>query len=97
MTHPDRRKTVAERAGNKGRIASARSVWLVFYCPAFGSPGGVAVFGSKEAAAKAIGCCAIEDKSRRCRMERFVPASMRTRTVKVPAPMKGYASKGKTK
>lgn len=82
--HPDRRKTVAERVGNRGRVASARSVWLVFRCAEKGrpAPSAIEVYGTRDAAAKAIGCCAVEEPSSRCRMERFVPASMRTRTVK---------------
>ena len=78
--HPDRRKPVAERVGNRGRIASARSVWLLFRCAAKGcpSPSAIEVYGTKDAAAKAMGSCMIEGPER-CRMERFVPASMRRR------------------
>lgn len=79
--HPDRRQTVAERVGNQGRLPSRRSVWLVFRCDGSHPE----VFGSADAAAKVVGACAVEEPHKRCRMERFVPASMRTRTVKEKA------------
>lgn len=84
--HPDRRKTVAERVGNRSRIASARAVWIVFHCASPACPEGhLEVYGSPDAAAKAVGSCGREKN--RCRMEKFVPASMRR--AKRAAPTKG--------